>query len=65
MLLKWGIDIADKAGLPIYLEAAPAGVKLYGSMGFAEVDKFDIDMATWGGEGIHRHVLMIRPAKSV
>ncbi|KAL9613546.1 MAG: hypothetical protein Q9167_001931 [Letrouitia subvulpina] len=61
-LVKWGIDVADEAGLPIYLEAAPPGLKLYRSMGFVDVENYDTDMAAWGGQGIHRHVFMVRPA---
>lgn len=60
-LVKWGTDIADEAGLPIYLEAAPQGLKLYQSMGFVDIENIDIDMVAWGGQGIHRHVCMVRP----
>ncbi|KAI4163547.1 MAG: hypothetical protein LQ342_002819 [Letrouitia transgressa] len=63
-LVKWGTDIADEAGLPIYLEATPSGLKLYRSMGFVDIESFDIDMAAWGGQGIHRHICMVRPAKA-
>ncbi|KAI1337259.1 acyl-CoA N-acyltransferase [Xylariaceae sp. FL0016] len=34
LLMQWGIDMAEKLGLPIYLEATDAGFPLYKSMGF-------------------------------
>ncbi|CAG8962084.1 hypothetical protein HYFRA_00005127 [Hymenoscyphus fraxineus] len=36
MLLKWGLEKADEAGLESYLEASPKGKSLYEKMGFEE-----------------------------
>ena len=62
MLVQWGINVADEAGLCCYLEASSAGYALYHKMGFKDVDVIDVDMGKWGKEGIYRHVCMIRPA---
>ncbi|CAJ2511963.1 Uu.00g075880.m01.CDS01 [Anthostomella pinea] len=34
LLMQWGIDIAEKLGLAIYLESTEAGLPLYSRMGF-------------------------------
>ncbi|KAI1330764.1 acyl-CoA N-acyltransferase [Xylariaceae sp. FL0255] len=34
LLLQWGIDLAEKLGLPIYLESTVPGYPLYSSLGF-------------------------------
>ena len=65
LLVNWGTEIADKEGLPCYLEASPAGLRLYRNVGFEEVENFDLDMARWGGQGIHRHVCMLRKPKQL
>lgn len=66
MLLKWGTDVAEESKvLPCYLEASKTGRPLYRSMGFEDVETMDIDMAEFGGEGIHQHYVMFRPAKTM
>ena len=42
------------------LQASPKGYGLYKKLGFQEIDHLEIDMAKYGGEGIHKHVTMIR-----
>jgi len=37
MLLKWGLDAADRDGLPLYLEASQSGKPVYSRHGFIEV----------------------------
>ena len=63
MLIQWGTDLADGAGIPCYVEASPAGYGLYQKMGFEEVDTLDTDMSRWGGEGVYHNVCMFRPTK--
>ena len=66
MLLRWGTEIADEAKtLSCYLEASPVGRHLYQSAGFEQVETLNIDMSKWGGEGIHYHYVMVRPAKGI
>lgn len=63
MLVQWGADIADEAGLCCYLEASAAGCHLYRKKGFEDVDDIVLDLSRYGGRGHSRHVCMIRPAK--
>lgn len=63
MLVQQGVDFADEARLPCYLESSPAGHRLYLSMGFEDVETLDMDMSEFGIEGIHPHYVMIKPAK--
>jgi GNAT superfamily N-acetyltransferase len=61
--LAWGAKIADAEGLPIFLEATPAGYHLYSEFGFSLVKEVEHDLALGGGKGTYSHYLMIRPAK--
>ena len=63
MLVEWGVDAADRLGLPCWLQATPQGHGLYRKYGFVDVGKMDIDMSKYGGEGIYRYMCMLRPAK--
>jgi ribosomal protein S18 acetylase RimI-like enzyme len=60
MLTKWGCDIAQKYGVPAYLEASPAGLPLYKKAGFQEVDKFVFDLEKYGVVGSRTNVSMIK-----
>jgi GNAT superfamily N-acetyltransferase len=64
-LVTWLFRFCDEDHLDYKLMASPMGKGLYKSCGFVEDGKGDkgaveIDMAEWGGEGIHRHVHMAR-----
>lgn len=65
MHLKWGFERADELGLPVYLEASPAGTPLYARMGFDTVGWLPFDVKEWGGKKDIPHALMLRPAKTV
>jgi predicted GNAT family N-acyltransferase len=60
MLIKWGIEQADKAQLPTYLEASAEGRALYARFGFKEVEQHTFDMADYGGQGLEISTVMIR-----
>ncbi|KAF3911762.1 hypothetical protein AA313_de0206311 [Arthrobotrys entomopaga] len=60
MLLKWGTDKADAAGLPAYLEATDAGLEVYGRAGFVGVHTEEFDLTRYGGVGRDRNTVMIR-----
>ncbi|KAI4860778.1 acyl-CoA N-acyltransferase [Hypoxylon rubiginosum] len=34
LLMQWGINVAEKLGVPMYLESSEPGLRLYESMGF-------------------------------
>lgn len=48
VLLKRGFEAADHDGLPLYLEAAPAGKPLYDSMGFRKVSELIVPVLNGG-----------------
>ncbi len=65
MLLEEGLAIADKANARTYIEASPAGLKLYKKYGWKEVDEFTVDLKQHGGTGTHVEICMIRgPGRS-
>lgn len=41
-LVRWGLEQAEKDGLPVYLEATPAGAPLYKRLGFEVVEEHDL-----------------------
>lgn len=60
--LKWGLDEADKLGLPAYLEASPMGRPLYAKWGFEALGPLDFDATLYGGSKDMEHTIMLRPA---
>ena len=63
MQLEWGLDIADKLGLPSYLEASPMGKGLYERMGYQPVRRMDFDAREWGLGRDLPHYIMYRPVQ--
>jgi hypothetical protein len=48
-LLRWGAQLADREGLPSWLEASPQGHPLYRRFGFEDVDVLDVHVTEkWG-----------------
>ena len=45
------------------VQATPQGAGLYRKLGFEDVGNMDIDMSSFGGQGVYRYVCMIRPTK--
>jgi hypothetical protein len=35
--MKWGMDVAEAAGLPVYLESSPEAYRMYQKLGFDRV----------------------------
>lgn len=64
MLVQWGIDLADRENLDLFLTSTPTGHSLYRKMGFEDIAAFEIDLSILGGtvkndtEGFYTHVLM-------
>lgn len=63
LLLQWGIDKAEEAGVEIYLESSVAGRPLYEKFGFRVLKAIDFDMAQLGFEGIDTHICMLKPVR--
>lgn len=49
MLVRWGCEKADEAGVEAYLEASPMGAPLYARHGFQRVKELNLDLRKWGG----------------
>ncbi|KAI9742693.1 MAG: hypothetical protein M1818_003834 [Claussenomyces sp. TS43310] len=54
-LVKYGLERADKDGIITRLDGSPSGVPLYRTLGFEEVDRLEIPLEEFGGEGKHVH----------
>lgn len=59
LLVRWGVERADEAGLDAYLSASPMGRGLYGKFGFEVVREVPFDCAEFGGEGAVSHVVSV------
>jgi len=46
-LVAYGSQLADKAGLPIFLQASPFGFPIYTKHGFETVQHLDVDLRVW------------------
>ncbi|KAL5448780.1 hypothetical protein PMIN07_000589 [Paraphaeosphaeria minitans] len=64
LLVKWGLDLADKAQLPSFLEASEAGKKLYTSLGYEPVamEIFDLSKYDSNFSGLESNTAMVRNA---
>lgn len=65
MLIRPGLEAADKAGEQTYIEASPSGLGLYLKHGWKPVDEMVIDMRSHGVHGheavAHQKFLMREP----
>ena len=65
MLIRPGLEAADKAGAQTYIEASPDGLPLYLRHGWEPVDKMEIDMEKYGaGTGVEVMPFLIREANA-
>jgi GNAT superfamily N-acetyltransferase len=60
MLVRWGCEKADEAGVEAYLEASPLGVPLYSRHGFERVRDVELDLRKWGGTEVMPFVVSIQ-----
>lgn len=59
-----GLEVADRLGLPAYLESSPKGKGLYAKFGFEEKGEMVFDARKFGREENVPHTLMVRPARA-
>lgn len=52
MLVAWGCEKADEAGVEAYLEASPMGAPMYARHGFKAVGEINIDLIKYGGDEV-------------
>ena len=63
LLLKDGLDRADKLGLPVCLCSGICGKPLYERFGFQVVRDLPLNCLDYGGRSDGRHWCMVRPAR--
>lgn len=65
MLIRWGTEQADRAGLMCFLEASKAGRPLYKRHGFVVKEITTFDLTKYGGTGTDENTTMTRqPVKN-
>ncbi|KAF3010853.1 hypothetical protein E8E13_009035 [Curvularia kusanoi] len=64
MLVSWGTQKADEAGVEAYLEASPMGAPMYAKHGFEPQKKVALDLIKYGGKEVLEFILMKRPASA-
>ncbi len=62
-LIEDGLREADRYGLPVWLGATEVALPLYRKVGFVVDTVLEFDMSRYGGEGVEKHISMLRPAK--
>lgn len=60
LLTQWGLDSAERAQLPVYLESSPQARKLYSKLGFQQVDKVIHEASSIGKEHDVEIPLMVK-----
>lgn len=60
MLIRWGCEKADEAGLEAYLEASPVGAPLYARHGFEPVAEMELDLRKWGVDWVMEFIVSTR-----
>lgn len=61
-LVQWGLEQAEKDGVPVYLEATPMGAFLYKKLGFEEVDEVDLTRFMLDGKEYKIVSMLKRPS---
>lgn len=62
--LQWGLEEANRLGVPVYLEATRDGIALYEKVGFVVVGPLEFDAAPYGFPGEERRLwCMVREAR--
>ena len=57
MLVRWGCDKADEAGVVAYLEASPMGAPMYTRHGFEAVGEMELDLRKYGEDEVMRVIV--------
>jgi GNAT superfamily N-acetyltransferase len=59
MLVRWGCDRADEAGVEAYLEASPLGAPMYARHGFVRQEEIELDLRKFGGDEVLKFIVSI------
>lgn len=60
MLVRWGIELSEKIGLPCYLQASEQGRRLYHHHGFEEIGTVEFSLSDYGLDGIEKMTELTR-----
>lgn len=64
LLVRWGIELSEKNGLPCYVQASEQGQKLYEHHGFEDLETVEFDLVKYGMKGVERMTEMLRNSAS-
>ena len=64
MLVRWGTQRADEAGVEAYLEASPMGAPMYARHGFEPMKKVALDLTKYGGKEVLEFIVGIKSIDS-
>ena len=59
-MVRWGIQRAEELGIPLYLDASPAGRPVYERLGFHYLQDLVFETDKWGGQKDYVLACMIR-----
>jgi GNAT superfamily N-acetyltransferase len=59
MLLRWGCEKADEAGVEAYLDASAIGAPLYARHGFVAKGMSELDLRKFGGDEVMQFIVSI------
>ncbi|RDW75939.1 hypothetical protein BP5796_06760 [Coleophoma crateriformis] len=62
LLIRNVLAQVDREGRRAYLEASAAGKGLYLKLGWEEIDEMHVDVRPYGGHGVEKEKIMMRPA---
>lgn len=57
LMMKWGVELADREGMDAYLESSPKGVGVYRKFGFVEQDEVTVNVEAYGE---YKNLCMVR-----
>lgn len=60
MQIQWGIDFADRHGLPCWTEASPRSVGILKKLGFKHVSEIECPMSEAAGGGTYIFTCVVR-----
>jgi predicted N-acetyltransferase YhbS len=59
-LLQWGLKKADELGAKIWVTSTPQAISTYERSGWKVVQRHEVDLSKYGGEGIYSRAWMLR-----
>ena len=66
-LLKWGLEVADKKGMPVWVDASPMSLSFYESWGFIVVGRSEHELGVGTAKGVvegrYTHTGIVREMK--